>query len=40
MILIFDLDRTLIDTEKFIEAVSEIFGISVQEIKSHINFIF
>lgn len=40
MILLFDLDRTLINTEKFKKSLSIIFGISLKEYESNVNDFF
>jgi len=40
MILLFDLDRTLIDTDKFGKGLSNIFGISFKEYNSHVDLFF
>ena len=40
MILLFDLDRTIIDTEKFKRVLSNIFGISLKEYDSHVDLFF
>lgn len=40
MILLFDLDRTIIDTEKFKRGLSKIFGLSLEESDSQVNEFF
>jgi len=40
MILLFDLDRTLINTEEFKKGLCDIFGISSKEYNSHVDLFF